>query len=96
MATPIGVRIKMVVFPEEREGHWAALMGKFRITVYGDSEEAVYKRAQDMLDFIVSRFLTAYGPADLCAYLDKRGVEYDLIHEAPALSLEVEREYSLA
>ena len=59
---------------EAREGHWAAILEQFPITVYGDSEQAAEQRALDALTLLLSRH--AESAATLANYLTTRGVAH--------------------
>jgi hypothetical protein len=59
---------------EAREGHWAATMERFPITVYGDSQLAAEGRVLEALQLLLLRH--AHSAESLSKYLTARGVSH--------------------
>jgi hypothetical protein len=57
---------------EAREGHWAATVEQFPVTVYGDSQQAAENRALEALTMLLGRHMES--PEVLSNYLSARGV----------------------
>jgi hypothetical protein len=59
---------------EAREGHWAAVVEQFPVTVYGDSQSKAEERAIEALALLLSHH--AESAAELSKYLTMRGVAH--------------------
>lgn len=59
---------------EAREGHWAAAVEQFPITVYGDSQSSAENRAVEALMLLLSHH--AQSGETLSTYLTARGVSH--------------------
>ena len=67
---------------EVREGHWAALVEQFPITVYGDSQLNAENRAIEALMLLLSQH--AQSAETISTYLTARGVSH-FVSAAPVM-----------
>ncbi|MDA1129273.1 MAG: hypothetical protein O2913_11330 [Chloroflexi bacterium] len=76
------VNVTFDLLLDDRGGHWAALIEQLGTTVYADTEEAVFDRAGEMIQFVVSSFREHSTLQDFRRYLDIRGVQHSVtIHD---------------
>ena len=78
------VKLKVTLAINESGGQWTGFFEGLGITVYGDSEDAVYSRAHGMMAFVIATFRNNFKFEDFCSYLDTHNVQYNVELAAPS------------
>ena len=74
----VNVRLSYDVSLEDRGDHWAALIEQIGTTVYAQNEQAALRRADEMIEFMVSSFSKHATLDDFRKYLDNHGVKHSI------------------
>ena len=66
------------------DNQWEGFVEGIGVTVYGDSEDAIQNRTEELISFIVSTYQKYYTFDDFCAYLDKHHINYSTDQAQPS------------
>ena len=77
-AQTANIRLSLDVSLEDRGDHWAALIEQIGTRVYAEDEQSVWKRANEMVEFMVSSFHKHATLDDFRKYLDRHGIQHSV------------------
>ena len=77
-AQPVTIRLSLDVSLEDRGDHWAALIEQIGTRVYAEDEQAAWKRANELVNFMVSSFQKHATLDDFRKYLDRHSIQHSV------------------
>jgi hypothetical protein len=77
-AQSFNIRLSYDVSLQDRGDHWAAIVEQIGTTVYAQDEQAALKRADEMVQFIVSSFNKYATLDDFREYMDSHGLQHTI------------------